>query len=171
MHEIKYVSGVGGQQELVAVSTEDGRVIFYSTSKTRKPDEGDDSSIPYAEPIAQLGGKSQGLPGRVKAFEILSLNGQPGIKDDFAVVTANSEGVVRVWQLLGTQLSEKQSSDANTIQVGKLLNSYETGNRITCMKAFIMMPPEDPTPDDFELFDEESEEEEEEPSSEESDAE
>ncbi|KAL4921284.1 WD40-repeat-containing domain protein [Aspergillus aurantiobrunneus] len=164
LHEIKCVSvGSGDDGELVAVSTEDGRVIFYSTKRLRNADESDDSSIPYAEPVAQLGGKSQGFPGRVKDFEILSLKGQPGTRDeDFAVVTANSEGVVRVWRLLGTNMrnaAAKHSSDTKDIQVGKLLGSYETGNRITCLKAFVMMPAEDPTPEDFESFDEESEEE------------
>ncbi|KAL2867955.1 putative 60S ribosome biogenesis protein Mak11 [Aspergillus lucknowensis] len=151
LHQVKYVS-VGALEEdgeLVAVSTEDGRVIFYSTKKLRVPDESDDSSIPYAEPVAQLGGKSQGFPGRVKDFETLSLKGQPGAKsDDFVVVTANSEGVVRAWRLLGADLCQsgtKHTSDAKGLQVGRLLNSYETGNRITCLKAFVMMPAEDPS--------------------------
>ncbi len=148
---------------MVAVSTEDGRVIFYSTKKLRNPDEGDESPIPYAEPVAQLGGKSQGFPGRVKDFVFLNLVGQPGAKShDFVVVTANSEGVVRVWRLLGSKLRDataRQSSDTKDVQVGSLLNSYETGNRITCMKAFVMMPDEDSTSDDFESFGEESEEE------------
>ncbi|KAL4819174.1 WD40-repeat-containing domain protein [Aspergillus spinulosporus] len=158
LHEIQYISV--GDDELFAVSTEDGRVIFYSTRDVRKADEGDDSSIPYAEPVAQLGGKSQGYPGRVKSFEMLSLKGQPGVNDDdFAVITANSEGVVRIWQLLGAHLRNavaKKSSDTKDIQVGKLLSSYETGNRITCLKAFVMMPTEEPT-EDFESFDGESE--------------
>ncbi|KAL3492688.1 WD40-repeat-containing domain protein [Aspergillus germanicus] len=160
LHAIKYVSIPSG--ELIAVSTEDGRIIFYSTKKLREPEEGDESTIPYAEPVAQLGGKLQGFPGRVKDFEILSLEGQPGAKSgDFAVVTANSEGVVRVWRLLGTELNTtgtKKSSNAKELQVGKLLNSYETGNRITCLKAFVMMPAEDPfTLEDLdESFDEES---------------
>ncbi|KAL4781195.1 WD40-repeat-containing domain protein [Aspergillus varians] len=164
LHEVKYISvGSGDDEELVAVSTEDGRIIFYSTKKLRNADEDDETPIPYAEPVAQLGGRSQGFPGRVKDFEILRLKGQSGVKgDDFLVVTANSEGVVRVWRLTGTKLrnaSPKKSSDVSDIQVGKLLNSYETGNRITCLKAFVMMPAEDPTPEDFESFDEESEEE------------
>ncbi|CEL02695.1 hypothetical protein ASPCAL03860 [Aspergillus calidoustus] len=146
LHAIKYVPISSG--ELIAASTEDGRIIFYSAHKLREPEEGDESTIPYAEPVAQLGGKSQGFPGRVKDFEILSLEGQPGAKSgDFAVVTANSEGVVRVWRLLGMELrmtGRKKSGDAKDLQVGKLLNSYETGNRITCLKAFVMMPAEDP---------------------------
>ncbi|KAL4978020.1 WD40-repeat-containing domain protein [Aspergillus desertorum] len=169
LHVIKYVSV--GNDELFAVSTEDGRVIFYSTKNVRKAEEGDDSSIPHAESIAQLGGKSQGYSGRVKDFEMISLKGQPGVKgDDFAVVTANSEGVVRVWRLLGDELRNavaKTSGDTKGIQLGKLLNSYETGNRITCLKAFVMMPTEQPT-EDFESFGGESEDV---SSSEESDAE
>ncbi|KAL4949331.1 WD40-repeat-containing domain protein [Aspergillus filifer] len=165
LHGIKYISiGPEDGDELFAVSTEDGRVIFYSTKKIRDPEEGDDSTIAHAEPVAQFGGRSQGFPGRVKDFEILSLKGQAGVKeDDFAVVTANSEGVVRVWHLLGGKLRgavSKKSGDAKDIQVAKLLGSYETGNRITCLKSFVMLPAEEPTPeDDFESFDEESEEE------------
>ncbi|KAL4944905.1 hypothetical protein BDV06DRAFT_186091 [Aspergillus oleicola] len=165
LHGIRYISiGPEDEDELFAVSTEDGRVIFYSTKKLRNPEEGDDSTIMHAEPVAQFGGRSQGFPGRVKEFEILSLNGQPGVKDDdFSVVTANSEGVVRVWQLFGVKLREalsKKSSDSKDIQVARLLGSYETGNRITCLKAFVMMPSEEPTPeDDFGSFDEESDEE------------
>ncbi|KAL5342604.1 WD40-repeat-containing domain protein [Aspergillus crustosus] len=168
LHEIRYVSlGSSEADELFAVSTEDGRVMLYSTKNLRQPDEGDDSSIPHAEPVAQIGGKAHGFPGRVKDFAILSLKGQAGITaDDFAVVTANSEGVVRVWQLLGSELckaSTKQSSGAVDIRTGNFLSSYETGNRITCLKAFVMMPAEDPTPEDLEdsegSFEEESEEE------------
>ncbi|KAL4873218.1 hypothetical protein BDV12DRAFT_160621 [Aspergillus spectabilis] len=178
LHEIRYVSLGSSEEddELFVVSTEDGRVIFYSAKNLRQPGEGDDSSIPYAEPVAQLGGRAHGFPGRVKDFAILSLKGQPGVTgDDFAVVTANSEGVVRVWRLLGSELrkaSTKQSSGTVDIKTGKLLDSYETGNRITCLKAFVMMPAEDPTLEDLddseESFTEESEEE---SSSEENDAE
>lgn len=136
--------------ELLAISTEDGRVIFYSTSKLRKPEDESESTVPYAEPVAQLGGKPCGLPGRVKDFEILSLRDEPaGGKDDFLVVTGSSDGTVRVWKLNGNDLagasSSKGSKDGNAPQVGKVLGSYETGDRITCMKAFVMLPSEDPS--------------------------
>ncbi|PTU24952.1 hypothetical protein P175DRAFT_0513789 [Aspergillus ochraceoroseus IBT 24754] len=166
LHQMKYVP-LGSSEdanELLAVSTEDGRVVFYSTKKLRQPEDGDESSIPHAEAVAQFGGRSHGFPGRVKDFEIISLKEQSASqRDDFLVVTANSEGVVRVWLVHGTALGRetaKQSSDSKDIQVGKLLGSYDTGNRITCLKAFAMRPAEDPsTLEDFESFDEESEEE------------
>ncbi|KAL4878506.1 WD40-repeat-containing domain protein [Aspergillus karnatakaensis] len=174
LHEIRYVSlgSSNDDSELFAVSTEDGRIIFYSTKSLRQPEEDDDSSIPYAEPVAQLGGRAHGFPGRTKDFAVLSLKGQPGVTDDdFAVVTANSEGVVRVWLLLGSEL-RKQSSGADDIKTGTLLDSYETGNRITCLRAFVMLPAEDSILEDLEdsesSFDEESEED---SNSEESDAE
>jgi len=159
--------------DLLAVSTEDGRVIFYSTKELREPENDPDSSIPFAEPIAQLGGKANGLPGRIKDFEVFSLKDEPMVKKDvFLVVTANSDGAVRVWLVDGKELKEQNDSkNAPTApQVGKLLSTYETGNRITCMKAFVMLPAEDQsTLDDLDEEDDDSEEEE--SSDEESDAE
>lgn len=161
--------------DLLAVSTEDGRVIFYSTKKLREPENDPDSSIPFAEPIAQLGGKANGLPGRIKDFEVFSLKNEPTIKKDaFLVVTANSDGAIRVWLVNGKELKEQNDSEnASTApQVGQLLNTYETGNRITCMKAFVMLPVEDQsTLEDFDEEDEDEDEESEESSDEESDAE
>lgn len=133
--------------ELLAISTEDGRVIFYSTKKLRQPEAGSESSIPYAEAVAQLGGKPCGLRGRVKDFDILSLQDESFGKNEFLVVTGSSDGVVRVWKLNGTDLAAEPKDDSNTAtrQTGQLLGTYETGDRITCMKSFVMMPSEDPS--------------------------
>lgn len=159
IHEIKYIShdpSAEDGDELLAVSTEDGRVIFYSTKKVQKSQDEDDSPIPYAEAVAELGGKACGFPGRVKAFEILSLKEETQApQEDLLVVTGNSEGVVRVWHVHGNDLAgkgkaaksskNKDEKDSKIPQVGKLLNAYETGNRITCLKAFVMLPSEDPS--------------------------
>lgn len=133
--------------ELLAISTEDGRVVFYSTKKLRKPEEGSESIIPHAEAVAQMGGKACGFRGRVKDFEILSLKDDPaGEKNEFLVVTGSSDGVVRVWRLNGTDLTgKKDGNSANTPQIGQHLGSYETGDRITCLKSFVMLPSEDPS--------------------------
>ncbi|KAE8144524.1 WD40-repeat-containing domain protein [Aspergillus avenaceus] len=178
LHQIKYIKSNPSKEDsddLLAVSTEDGRVIFYSTKKVQKAEEEDDSPIPYAESVAELGGKASGLPGRVKDFEVLSLEGEAATaKDDFLVVTGNSEGAVRVWHLSGKDLVVKKNSgkssktkdekNAKTAQVGKLLNTCETGNRITCLKAFVMLPSEDPSAfmdseEEFSGLDSEEEEE------------
>lgn len=167
--------------DLLAVSTEDGRVIFYSTNKLRQAEEDPDSSIPFAEPVAQLGGRASGYPGRIKDFEVFNLKGeQAAKKDGLIVVTGNSDGAVRIWMLDAKDLSGEQKADfkdkkenaSTTRQVGRLLNTYETGNRITCLNGFVMLPSEDPSTleedeEDGKGEDEQSEEE----SSDESDAE
>jgi len=172
---MKYVSlpeGEGQNGDVLAVSTEDGRVIFYSTDDLKDAEEGDESEIPYATPLAQVGGKQAELPGRIKDFEILNLAEQAKeIRDDLLVVTGNSEGAVRIWKMTREDLvPAKHSKDKDTVrQVGNLLTTYETGNRITCLASFVMLPAEDPST----LFasegeyedDEEAEEEEEEESS------
>ena len=164
---MKYISLPADDDEkkdLLAVSTEDGRVIFYSTLVLQDAEEGDDSTIPHATPVAQIGGKQAGLPGRIKDFEVLSLEEQATeIRHDILVVTGNSEGVVRVWKVNGESLvsgkESKGSKESKGIrQTGTLLTTYETGNRITCLAAFIMLPAEDPSTL-FDSVDEESEDE------------
>ncbi|BCS00884.1 putative 60S ribosome biogenesis protein Mak11 [Aspergillus luchuensis] len=184
LHQMKYVNPTPSSDdsdELLAVSTEDGRVIFYSTKQVQEATEEDDSPIPYAEAVAQLGGRAAGFPGRVKDFEVLDLNGQRVAgKDNLLVITGNSEGLVRVWLLQGADLVKKDTkgtkkksaeTEKKVIQVGKFLNAYGTGNRITCLKAFVMLAPEDPSTleDSEEDYDEEVSQDE--SSSEESDEE
>lgn len=151
--------------DLLAVSTEDGRIIFYSTTGLQQTEEDEESKIPLATPVAQLGGKQAGYPGRIKDFSILSLEGQAKeIRDGFLVVTGNSEGTARIWKIDANDLAVTKKSkgsskakDTTTRQVGKLISTYETGNRITCLASFIMLPAEDPST----LFDSEEESEEE----------
>lgn len=174
---MKYVPRPADKEQsddLLAVSTEDGRVIFYSTTELQEVADEEESKIPSATPVAQIGGKQAGFPGRVKDFAILSLEAQAkNIRDDLLVITGNSEGIVRIWKIdakdLGATKKAKgsnKSKDTTTRQVGKLLSTYETGNRITCLASFIMLPAEDPST----LFDSEGESEEEEEEESESDA-
>jgi len=130
----------GGEKDVLAVSTEDGRIVFYSTGTTKKPIEADASngvSIPDAQPLAQLGGKEAGISGRVKDFEIITLKNDPEPSAEMVlIITASSDGSVRVWELTSEDITPNKSPRA--IQVGKLLGTYETESRITCLKAFLM---------------------------------
>ncbi|KAL5629326.1 hypothetical protein BROUX41_001933 [Berkeleyomyces rouxiae] len=158
---------------LLAVSTEDGRVLFYSTrqSDLTKPasddgdedeesDDDDDSTLPVAKLVAQVGGRAAGVATRIKDFKVLrSADGA------FVIVAGSSDGRVRVWRVESTELqmppaseagakrvktdkktAGKSSADKKAVeeavapQVGKLLGTYETQNRITCLEAFIMTP-------------------------------
>lgn len=165
LHHIRYITvdeSEDSKDELLAASTEDGRIIFCSTRETRKPEADDpEPSIPYTQVRAQLGGRPCGLSGRVKDFDILLLDESQSRlwKNDYLVVTCSSDGAVRIWLLTRKELQlaakkqqdgdskkqkqeEKGTTTASVQQVGKLLGTYETGNRITCLKAFVMQPPE-----------------------------
>ncbi|KAJ5647138.1 hypothetical protein N7490_003510 [Penicillium lividum] len=163
IHQMKYVSRPTNGDEkddLLAVSTEDGRVMFYSTRELLEVEEDADSTIPHATPVAQLGGKQAGFPGRIKDFDVLSLEDQvKELRDGVLVVTGNSDGVVRVWRATCKDLTlskKSKGSKAEEIpQIGSLLTTYETGNRITCLSSFVMLPAEDPDT----LIESESEEE------------
>lgn len=184
LHRIKYVSfnRDDGADELLVASTEDGRIIFCFTKETKLPDSDEsEASIPDAHIRAELGGKACGLSGRIKDFEVLSLVDFATLKDQFLVVTCGSDGAVRMW-LLGIDEVKKPRSEPSNCdakgtlqprQVGKLLGTYETGNRITCMVSFVMHKSQDPSAVGEPEFDSSSDEDQDddESSSEESDRE
>lgn len=119
--------------------------MFYSGVFTESIGSEDSSiSIPKAPACAEVGGKLLGISGRVKDFEIFSLAGQPSHKDIILIVACGSDGAVRVWSLhIGAFESKISPAISSPPRVGKLLGTYETGNRITCMVAFIMQNPQD----------------------------
>lgn len=168
IHQLHYLTLSGTDDEskdLLAVSTEDGRILFYDTADAVEAHISDPASkteVFISNAICQLGGAAEGLSGRVKDFEILM---PPGSKD-FVIVTGSSDGAVRLWMVQGSELVDEPSTSrdlneinvaANSIdgrlngnpasilptrQVGLLLGTYEAGNRVTCLKAFFMSEPE-----------------------------
>lgn len=143
-------------EEVIMIATEDGRVLFYSSTPD---DEEDIASTPL---LGTLGGRSLGMPGRIKGIDILSVG------DRWFVVTGSSDGVVRIWDLCGhgnneiqvaENETEKAKDDEKAVeeageeaeeekknvdeddgdrQIGILLGMYETGRRITCLGAMLM---------------------------------
>jgi protein MAK11 len=133
---------------VLAVSTEDSRILFYST----RPDdlvtppavEGKDAPLPSSRLIAQLGGKDAGLSGRVKDFTVLKMG--EGSSKNIVIVAGSSDGSLRLWKLSAAKDLVARSEKVK--QVGTLLGAYETGNRITCLKAFVMLSRPDGAVDD-----------------------
>ncbi|KAI9873875.1 MAG: p21-activated protein kinase-interacting protein 1-like protein, partial [Pleopsidium flavum] len=87
IHQVRYVTIAPEDKifvDVLALSTEDGRIIFYSTTVglDSVPDgKGSKVPIPKCRALGQLGGKIAGLPVRVKDFEFLHLparEGSPG---------------------------------------------------------------------------------------------
>ncbi|WEW61290.1 Protein mak11 [Emydomyces testavorans] len=167
---IKYIhiseGAAGSPHEFLAVSTEDGRILFYSTStNVLSPAEmsGGSSAVPAAPLWYQLGGKAQGQSSRIKGFEFLTVNSGLGHTETLIVVTAGSDGVVKLWVLDPNELSGKNQGGSKEGKkeeqlatgdqhknVGRLLGAYDTGNRITCLVAFAMtMATEEDEIDEF----------------------
>ncbi|EEA22799.1 Protein mak11 [Talaromyces marneffei ATCC 18224] len=137
VQKVKYVdfsTDKDGSKEILTVSTDDGRVLFYSTKETSA--SSDSSTIPDAQLVGQLGGKASGLTGRIKGFEILDLADFDKWKGTYLLVTSGSDGIIRIWSF---KIKEATTEGLSST----LLGSYETGNRITCMVSFVMQKPQD----------------------------
>lgn len=154
---------------VLAVSTEDGRVLFYSTI----PEENFGASgdrpqpeVPNCRLLGELGGRDTGLNDRIKDFEILTMSndGEEEKGTLTIVITGSSDGTIRVWRILAPELLRSSKAGGSSTnkengsmrkgngekidaasrngsaprQVGALMGKYETGNRITCLAAFVM---------------------------------
>lgn len=145
-------------QSILAVSTEDGRILFYDTRKIVPPSGKQKQQYAVCQAIAQLGGLAAGFTGRVKDFEILSVpSSEQPTSSPLLIITGSSDGAVRVWRFSASEMqsatkAKLESSDeteqaANAAtqfpQVGSLIGTHETGHRITCLVAFQLDgPPE-----------------------------
>lgn len=166
IHELCYIPiNAASDSSLLAVSTEDGRIMFFSTKsgdlvKSESTKEKEKSTLPVAKFVAQVGGKDAGVSGRIKDFAIVRVPGKDG-KDSLVIAAGSSDGKVRIFKLAIEELEEaRKSKTAKTI--GKLLGTYETQNRITCVEAFAMIPrPEDVEDSEDELDDSEEDEQDE----------
>lgn len=146
---------------LLAVSTEDGQIMFFSTrsedltttpkasskeggKKAESSSSSSSSLLPVAKLVAQIGGKEAGVTGRIKDFSILRASqeegGGGGKAERLIIPTGSSDGKVRIFTLSIDELNKARKGKETAKQIGKLLGTYETSNRITCLEAFVMIP-------------------------------
>ncbi|KAI1093315.1 WD40 repeat-like protein [Rostrohypoxylon terebratum] len=145
IHEISYVTiDAANDSSLLAVSTDDGRILFLSTksedlisSKSTEEKE-KNPSLPMAKLIAQIGGKDAGISERIKDFSINRIPNKGG-EESLVIAAGSSDGKVRIFKF-GVSELEKARKSKTAPTVGRLLGTYETQNRITCVEAFIMIP-------------------------------
>lgn len=150
-----------GYANPLAISTEDGRVIFFAADSKHTLDPV--SQIPICPAIGQIGGGIENFGSRIKDFEYLTIQGRQSPIRTPLIVTGSSDGVIGIWKLdllsnLGTLHASGQIVDApNGINgqkldwtipekipaIGQLLGKYEVGNRITCLKAFCLVEVDD----------------------------
>lgn len=119
VHQIHYVTLPGDDTYILAISTEDGRIIFYSTTarKTKKPNsketedtEKDGNDIDNPIILGHIGGREMGMVGRVKDFMILEADVpcdgsevaqefETNRKKALFSASAGSDGTIRIWAL------------------------------------------------------------------------
>ncbi|KAF2090846.1 putative 60S ribosome biogenesis protein Mak11 [Saccharata proteae CBS 121410] len=139
LHQMHYIPDLGEDaSDILAVSTEDGRILFYSTQEKEESKESKEGSIPTCPLVAQLGGKEAEITGRIKDFEIMNIPGAEKA-EEFIIITASSDGAVRLWLLNRKELKAAASSrETAPKQIGRLIGTHETGSRITCLKTFAL---------------------------------
>ena len=166
IHQLYYTTVADASDnpvEILAMSTDDGRLLFYNTNTYQYDGSSEalTSDMPSCKALGQIGGAPLGLRGRIKDFEIL----RPPKSHFLVIVTGGSDGAIRLWMCREAALQKKssqsqrtsmkdvnQSTDngtgtatchtpptlVDTPQIGELLATYEAGNRILCLRAFIM---------------------------------
>lgn len=167
IHQLCYVQ-VDEKKDIqvLALSTEDGRILFYSTRPedltTLPAEKGKDTPLPSAKLIAIVDSKDgdegkdaktdERVP-RIKDFTVMAVG--EGAEKILYIIAGRSDGGVKVFRLPASNLTK--TSD-QVQEVGKLLGTYETGNRITCVESFVMLPQfegdDELELEDFEGFDE-----------------
>ncbi|KND92176.1 Protein MAK11 [Tolypocladium ophioglossoides CBS 100239] len=143
VHQFSYVTvDEEAGMELAAVSTEDGRIVFFSTKSDdlSKPEDvkGKPQKLDVAKLIGFVGGKDAGVTGRIKDFVVVRSEVNAGT---LYVMGASSEGRIRLWRLQAKELlAAAGAKKPSEKPLGKLVGAYETQNRITCLAAFLMIP-------------------------------
>ncbi|KAL9043503.1 MAG: hypothetical protein Q9214_003313 [Letrouitia sp. 1 TL-2023] len=168
IHQIRYLSTAKDDKyrsTTLAISTEDGRIIFFSTGKTIRGETIEPKvgrAVPFCCVLGQVGGTREGVQSRIKDFEIITFSRTKQFPGSFLLVAGCSSGFIYIWMLAKNQIDERgretagdptiqlergmapsDMHDLNNLQcneipqLGRLLGSYDTGKRITCLKAFV----------------------------------
>ncbi|KFG82054.1 putative 60S ribosome biogenesis protein Mak11 [Metarhizium anisopliae] len=140
VHQFTYVSA--DERSLLAVATEDGRILFFSTKEDdlSPPEEvnGKKGTLSSAKLVGFVGGKAEGTSGRIKDIVVLPSEVNQGT---LYLVGASSEGKVRVWTLQSKDLVAAATKDkTGDSAIGKLAGTFESENRITCLAGYVMIP-------------------------------
>lgn len=145
LHKMRFLPGE--LANVLAICTDDGRILFFDTENFVTVRNGKKSPYQNCQLLAQLGGPTEGVATRIKSFQIIELTSKANA---LAVVSCCSDGSTRLWHLDSALLArdsaednaaDKDAKSAKIKQVGHLLARYDTANRIVCMEAFKMLPP------------------------------
>ncbi|KXT06364.1 hypothetical protein AC578_9109 [Pseudocercospora eumusae] len=141
IHQMRFMPPEEDEESTLAISTEDGRLLFYNL--THIAEASDVNKLPQLQPVAQVGGRAAGVQGRIKDFEVVELDANVypfGGKGAMLIVTASSDGAIRLWSLphgWGADVPPNPKTPTPK-QVAKLMATKEAGTRITCLGAFLL---------------------------------
>jgi protein MAK11 len=128
-------------------------VLFYDTHQLASPapkaDGGKKAAeepepLPLCRCVGRLGGPTTGVKSRIKDYAILPFsNDEEMPTQSLFTITGSSDGSVGIWaveieELLMSEAPDLEKTTQKVPQVGRLLGSYETSNRITCMEAITL---------------------------------
>ncbi|TKA26277.1 hypothetical protein B0A50_05056 [Salinomyces thailandicus] len=132
LHQLRVVQV--DKQTCLVTSTEDGRLLFFRLGALEEGSSAE--KLPSCVCVAQVGGESTGLVGRIKDFEIMDR--KDTTSDCMLAVTASSDGAVRLWRITSDDIAAISAAEHNgpPKQIGETVGTLETGSRITCLAAF-----------------------------------
>lgn len=109
---------VDGEQQILIAACEDGRLRIYNLDDGFEEAERMNHVIQPVGTIIAHG-------TRIRAVQVIDTVGQ------FVVVTASSNGEIRIWSELAVM--EAMQMDGGEETKGKPIGTYNTGSRLTCM--------------------------------------
>lgn len=154
IHRIKYLprddertgDASGSRKNIIAISTEDGRVLFYTTDTSsineteskaeEETSEADraESALPECPMIAQLGGRHAGVTSRVKDFEILQSHSEEKKDLKWYLVGGSSDGKIRVWSFMLTDLEASPLNNGHANGTTEVADSEKATSNGTAEK-------------------------------------
>ncbi|KAK5090525.1 Protein mak11 [Lithohypha guttulata] len=131
VHQLVYFR-TGKDHEFLACSTDDGKILFFDTAKASTATK----DLPLLNPIAYMGGEKHAITKRIKDFQILDLtkHGFPGR----LTIVGCSNGDISLLSLRDDEIL-KPETDGGFVGTASA-DVYSTGNRVTCLVAFAMLP-------------------------------
>ena len=141
IHQMKYLelpSRSGFPSEVLVVSTESGKLLFYSIKNQDVGTEvGNQHGIEDAELLYSLNGAEAGTTGRIKDFKIIQPRGDGKEAAYVIATTAGSDGSIKIWSISTESISKTHDE---FVEPARLIGMFQTGSRITCLEAFEMLP-------------------------------
>ena len=108
IHFIRCSTNKDDYIELLAVSTEDGRVLFYSTvgeDSALHASASEKASVPSrCQSVCVLGEDKPMLGRRIKDFECLQADSKPAGGPSRFFILARSDGAVQLWHVMDAEL-------------------------------------------------------------------